>query len=700
MAISTSILLVLSSGLLLLLQSAASQSTTYNCTYSAPLDLSEDDDDDTVTLEHYVNRFENTITFRMTYEDGYAWLGLGINLDNNEAMVPSLAVIGDWDRRIQRYMLTSKEKDGKGVVALSDIHGHLKNGFFLQEDERSVLVFSQDLEMYEEDVVAKPAPPGPGRDKVHNDANTTEIFHEITVNSTWIWAVGRDDNRWDGRHKLYGSFILDWHDGCQVMGGEDEQDDALTENEQEDTQAPVPSPVEPWTPQNIPVLPQGDIMGDTVPIPVYNDGDDSSTGGIFDEISAVEEFQSEQLAYAKTRPYWIFHGILMGVAWGVLAPLTVGAALWRNRLMALQNGSKLNQERTTLWTRLHYCLCLSVALMTVLGFLLAILAKRQGAAFTDEKEAFSFSTEEMHAIMGMAILAMLLVQGIAEYMRRCLFKPNTSNLSRDRTSRPSSRRIPHNPSAHMMIIDGFSRDRRQLLPPQQGELPAPYGNRGPYDNDEGNYPSDISLLTSSVHSGNFAVLNLSSVLPEGSDDDTDVDNDQILGGKPKASILGQKDADCLPNASSEEDRSYEIIFADDDEDLSASAAAAPSRRQPVNATYDATNDKGATPATSPDTSREEVESPVERRRPRPSCCLTAQNVSSCWSCMLMFASVTVTALAWYNCHTGIMLQSYLADMEDFEPILLALFWGFAVGMVVLVSVMLFLARQSSRTNEP
>ncbi|KAL3921539.1 MAG: hypothetical protein SGARI_006657, partial [Bacillariaceae sp.] len=195
-------------GLLSLVLAASSQ--PYNCTYSAPLAL-----DAGVTLEHYVNRHDNSVTFRMTYEDGYAWLGLGINTQGVQAMAPALAIVGDWDRRIQRYSLVSNNKNGQGVLALQDTHGHLKNGFFLQENDATVLVFSQDMVMYREDAAVEPIAAA-GADAVEN-ANATDpiVVHEITANSTWIWAVGRDDNRWGGRHKLYGSFALDLHDGCQ-----------------------------------------------------------------------------------------------------------------------------------------------------------------------------------------------------------------------------------------------------------------------------------------------------------------------------------------------------------------------------------------------------------------------------------------------------------------------------------------------------
>ncbi|KAL3923998.1 MAG: hypothetical protein SGARI_006114 [Bacillariaceae sp.] len=116
-------------------------------------------------------------------------------------------------------------------------------------------------------------------------------------------------------------------------------------------------------------------------------------------------------------------------------------------------------------------------------------------------------------------------------------------------------------------MDGFSHnDRRQPLPPQQGEVTAPYGNGHAEENDEGNYPSDVSLLTSSVYSGQFTILNLSSVLGEGSNYDSDVDNNQILGDQDIAASPPRKKEDgSLPNTSLDGDKSREMVFADDED---------------------------------------------------------------------------------------------------------------------------------------
>jgi hypothetical protein len=54
-------------------------------------------------------------------------------------------------------------------------------------------------------------------------------------------------------------------------------------------------------------------------------------------------------------------------------------------------------------------------------------------------------------------------------------------------------------------------------------------------------------------------------------------------------------------------------------------------------------------------------------------------------------------LAWYTCHTGIVLQFELADLQNsfVASILLALYWGFAVGIFVVVMAMYCLAARSA-----
>ena len=134
-----------------------------------------------------------------------------------------------------------------------------------------------------------------------------------------------------------------------------------------------------------------------------------------------------------------------------------------------------------------------------------------------------------------------------------------------------------------------------------------------------------------------------------------------------------------------------MIFADDEDQswqVSASGAAM------------ARKEKDVTPATSPDTSREEVEASLPSASgSRRSFCASANKLQSCWSYMLLCTAVAITTLGWYNCHTGIILQTYLADMEEYQAVLVAMFWGLAVGIVVLLSVVMCLAKLSNTDSK-
>jgi hypothetical protein len=59
------------------------------CTLSPMMAL-----DDGLTLEQVKNSAAGTFTMRLTYTNGNAWIGIGINSEGSSKMVPSTSVIG------------------------------------------------------------------------------------------------------------------------------------------------------------------------------------------------------------------------------------------------------------------------------------------------------------------------------------------------------------------------------------------------------------------------------------------------------------------------------------------------------------------------------------------------------------------------------------------------------------------------------
>jgi hypothetical protein len=229
----------------------------FGCWYSEPIVL---DDNNEVTLEHFINVADETITLRMTYTgDEHRWLSVGVNTAGTVGMAPALVVIGrqeDGDddndssatASVHRYSLTSDSRDASGVTLLDDVHGHLKSGgsSFVQSTTEdgllvSVLEFTHDLVIRDDadferiqyqiisakiptsiDETQTIAPTGTSTtdddnpfdsidaDDKNEDDGTTPPSDNIfsPVSSQWIWAVGGSNNRWFGSHRMRGSFLL------------------------------------------------------------------------------------------------------------------------------------------------------------------------------------------------------------------------------------------------------------------------------------------------------------------------------------------------------------------------------------------------------------------------------------------------------------------------------------------------------------
>ena len=175
-------------------QAQAEAQPKYDCVYTEPIEL-DNWGDGTVMMEYYSNlqaddETKHTITMRITYLDGDdAWVGIGINTDDGHHMTNSWAVIGDANRGVKRYWLSSEERDASGVWELDDVHGQLTDASFVQEDGQSVLEFTMDMVIKDEDEAAT-------------------VDHIISPASHWIWGVGRSGNRWQGIHNELGTFMI------------------------------------------------------------------------------------------------------------------------------------------------------------------------------------------------------------------------------------------------------------------------------------------------------------------------------------------------------------------------------------------------------------------------------------------------------------------------------------------------------------
>jgi hypothetical protein len=108
-------------------------------------------------------------------------------------------------------------------------------------------------------------------------------------------------------------------------------------------------------------------------------------------------FSGSSDADASTiRGLWIAHGILLSIAWGILAPLAIGAAFLRNNFNVLKTNGR--------WLQIHFYLSGLVALFTLLGFILAVVATKK------------------KTVMHYSLIKMFIIKQVLLYSFWCSFK--------------------------------------------------------------------------------------------------------------------------------------------------------------------------------------------------------------------------------------------------------------------------------------
>ena len=133
---------------------------------------------------------------------------------------------------------------------------------------------------------------------------------------------------------------------------------------------------------------------------------------------------------------WKVHGVLMALAWGLFAPMAVGAAVLRvfvDRLAGEQNKGT--------WFKVHLCLNVLVLVLTIAGFAVAFVAKREGEGEEEEEEEEEEEKiEGVHGRLGVAIMVLVVLQSIAGYFRPGLPKPASEEKDKHIDSRDATDR--------------------------------------------------------------------------------------------------------------------------------------------------------------------------------------------------------------------------------------------------------------------
>lgn len=343
-------------------------SAEYVCPLADPIQIEED-----VTLEQVANPAEGTFTMRLTYYGGQSWIGIGINHENSNNMTPSTAVIGRMDNgtpSVLKYDLTSDAKDASGVVPMAI--QNLQNVRFEQTDTTSVLEFTQLLD---------------------------EETQTVTSDSVWIYAVGLPDNQWAGKHQIHGAFQLTAMDELcvEVAGPVQAPVQQPTDSASQPTEVVAAQPTEPTNDVSAGGNDEDDSSEET------EDDSSGETGGNQDATGATNAqtgIVQIQSAADDVRSLWVAHGLLMALAWGVCAPLAIGAVMLRNVSFLATKGR---------WYKLHFYANICNILFTTVGFFLAVAAMN--------KEGEDHFTENTHTKAGLAIFLIVLFQFALAFLR-------------------------------------------------------------------------------------------------------------------------------------------------------------------------------------------------------------------------------------------------------------------------------------------
>ncbi|KAL3925101.1 MAG: hypothetical protein SGILL_000627 [Bacillariaceae sp.] len=379
-------------------------------------------------MEHYINAEEGTFTMRLTYTGDHSWIGVGMNaLNSADHTTATYAVIGsvlrapapytEYVGEAYRYYLDSASEDGSGITRLGDLRRHLKSSSFVQNPQTdqelvSVLEFTHDLLVRNENnvdeilfeisapAVEESTNNNEDTDEDENTENTDDRLEapdrgdgfdfrrrrQLQTPTAFMWAVGLPDNQFDGRHVLQGSFTLADLPSvqyCETLGTE-----APSEFPTTNAQA-VFNDVFPTNQEEQENEPSSNSEGN------LDFGDDD----MFNDDFLLEENEALQDPVAHL---WLYHGVLMGVAWGVFAPIAIFIPLLR-KLDFLEYDDR--------WKSIHLLSGLSTVFLTVAGFALAVMATNP--AFTlEEEEEKQYFTGNMHVAMGIMVLVILVLQAI------------------------------------------------------------------------------------------------------------------------------------------------------------------------------------------------------------------------------------------------------------------------------------------------
>lgn len=126
------------------------------------------------------------------------------------------------------------------------------------------------------------------------------------------------------------------------------------------------------------------------------------------DLGAGAAAEKADVAVIQTRKQilWQIHGWCAAVAWGICAPLAIGAALLRSWFPDTSGG---------LWFRCHQTLNYLVIGLTTISFVIAVVAINQETPAG--RDPYNFSTQFPHRCVGLIVFLLVVVQGVGGHFR-------------------------------------------------------------------------------------------------------------------------------------------------------------------------------------------------------------------------------------------------------------------------------------------
>ena len=394
-------------------------------------------------------------------------------------------IVDEYMTSVMSYHIINNAINGSGIIPIDTI----VDGRFVQTQFTSTLTFTASLHVT--DYYGKEYTIGTGTTGGNNNNNKKRT---IIDTSHWIYAIGLPNNQWEGMHKIHGNFNLTFPSQCKELtldippfhdvtsGGGDGSDETTESTVVEETTESETQP----TDNNNNDTPEDDanvdvIVGDVGVDDEDHEKEDAKDNNELDDANASEKndagnsnslnsAQKSNLtnnnqkgdskkrsgrwySFTTKRKLYMIHGVLMFIAWGICAPIAIGASILRrgitkvlepkfgvrNSESSSSSGSSSGDTLSSssllpLWLRIHSTMNVITVSFTIVAFILAVIAAQDqdDKEDHDQQQQHFQETTTHHHIVGLVIFIVCIIQaGIGYYYRPKLLSVLSSSFTRN-----------------------------------------------------------------------------------------------------------------------------------------------------------------------------------------------------------------------------------------------------------------------------